>query len=104
MSPEELKLARKTLACSVKELAAALEVEPSVIFAWERGEQFPTKRYVDHVHRLLADPQSLPRKATGVDPLEVLRDPDVWTMVRKLLAHPRLRAEVARLCEKYDEP
>jgi transcriptional regulator with XRE-family HTH domain len=105
VSPDELKQARKTLACSVKELAAALDVEPATLMAWERGELFPTKRHVEHIARLVAEGgASIPRKVAGAGPLEALRDPDVWMIVRKLLAHPKLRSEVAKLCEKYDEP
>lgn len=105
MSPDELKQARKTLSCSVKELAAALEVAPATIVAWERGDEFPTKRYVEHVERLVAaGSASLPRKAKGSDPLEALRDPQVWMIIRKVLAHPRLRAAVEKLCDEYDEP
>jgi transcriptional regulator with XRE-family HTH domain len=105
VSPDELKQARKTLACSVKELAAALDVEPATVMAWERGDQFPTKRYVDRIARLLAEGgASMVRKAKGDDPFEALRDPEVWMIIRKVLAHPKLRGEVAKLCGRYDEP
>lgn len=104
MTPEELKTARATLRCTAKELAMALELEPATIMAWERSEQFPTKKYVEKIQLLLAQgPNSIPRKAKGADPLESLRDPDVWALIRKLIAYPKLRTEVAKLAEKYDE-
>jgi hypothetical protein len=33
-----------------------------------------------------------------------LRDPDLWAVVRKLIAHPRLRDAVAKLAAEYDDP
>ena len=105
MTPDEVKRARTTLQCTTKELAAALGVEPATVAGWERGELFPTKKYVDELARLVAaGPSAVPKRAKGPDPLEALRDPDVWTIVRKLLAHPKLRAEVAKIAEKYEEP
>ena len=105
MTPDEVKRARTSLQCSAKELAAALAVEPATIFAWERGELFPTKKHVDELARLVAlGPSAIPKKAKGPDPLDALRDPDVWTLLRKILAHPKLRAEVTKIAEKYDDP
>ena len=105
MTPDDVKRARTRLQCTAKELAAALDVEPAQVAAWERGDQFPTKRHVDALARLVeAGPASVPKRAKGADPLAALRDPDVWTLLRKLLAHPRLRAEVAKIAEKYEDP
>jgi transcriptional regulator with XRE-family HTH domain len=105
MSPEELKDARKKLQCTAKELAAALDVEPALLATWERGDAFPTKKNVDRIQALLAKGKAaFPRKSKADDPFEALRDPDTWMIVRKVLAHPKLRAEVARLAEKYEEP
>lgn len=105
MTPEEVKRARTALKCTAKELAAALGVEPSTIGAWERGELFPTKKHVEELARLVAaGPNAVPRKAKGADPLDALRDPDVWTLLRKLLAHPKLRAEIEKIAEKYEDP
>jgi len=104
MTPEEIKKARLTLKCTAKELAAVLEVEPATVAAWERGDMFPTKQYVDTLQDLVArGPAAVPKKAKGADPLEALRDPDVWALIRKLVAHPKLRAEVQKLADKYDD-
>lgn len=104
MTPEEIKKARLTLKCTAKELALALEVEPSTVAAWERGEMFPTKQYVEKLQDLVArGPAAVPKKAKGADPLEALRDPDVWSLIRKLLAHPKLRTEVQKLADKYED-
>ena len=105
MTPEAIKQARVTLQCTAKELAAALDLEPATVMAWERGELFPTKQYVERIDGFLAvGPSAIPKKAKGGDAYAQLRDPDVWALVRKLLAHPKLRAEVAKLAAKYDEP
>jgi len=105
MSPEEVKQARTTLKCTARELAAALELPASTIAAWERGDEFPTKQYVDRIQALLAaGPTSIPRKAKGADPVDALHDPEVWALIRKLLVHPKLRAEVAKIAAKYDDP
>lgn len=104
MSPEEIKKARLALKCTARELAAALEVEPSTVAAWERGDMFPTKQYVEKMQEFLAaGPAAIPKKAKGADPLDALRDPDVWSLIRKLLAHPKLRAEVQKLADKYED-
>ena len=105
MTPEQLKEARVSLKCTAKELAAALDVEGSTIAAWERGDAFPTKRNVERIAALLASgPSSIPRKAKGQDPVEALHDPDVWMLIRKLLVHPKLRAECTKSAAKYDDP
>jgi transcriptional regulator with XRE-family HTH domain len=105
MSPDEIKKARAALKCTAKELALALELEPSTVMAWERGDEFPTKKNVARLAVLMeAGPSAIPRKAKGGDPMDALRDPDVWLLIRKLLAHPKLRAEVVKLAVKYDEP
>jgi transcriptional regulator with XRE-family HTH domain len=105
MTPDEIKKARTALKCTAKELAAALEIEPATVMAWERGDEFPTKKNVERLAKLVeTGPTAVPRKAKGGDPMEALRDPDVWLLIRKLLAHPKLRAEVTKLADKYDEP
>jgi transcriptional regulator with XRE-family HTH domain len=104
MSPEEIKKARMTLKCTAKELAAALEVEPSTVSAWERGDMFPTKQYVDKLEDLVArGAAAVPKKAKGADPMDALRDPDVWSLIRKILTHPKLRTEVQKLADKYED-
>lgn len=104
MTPEEIKQARLSLKCTAKELAAALDVEPATVMAWERGEMFPTKQYVEKIQAFVAEgPAAVPKKAKGADPLEALRDPDVWALIRKILAHPKLRTEVTKLAAKYED-
>ena len=52
MTPEEIKALRQELSCTARELAGALDLEQDTVLAWEKGEQFPTKRYVDSMEDL----------------------------------------------------
>jgi hypothetical protein len=51
-------------------------------------------------------PHSVPKKARGAapPPMRVLADPSLWEIVRKLVAHKRLRDEVAKLAANYADP
>jgi transcriptional regulator with XRE-family HTH domain len=106
VSPDDVKAVRKQLACTAKELAAALDTDQATVLAWEKGDLFPTKAYIDRMNALLTrGPGAIPRKAkAGADPVKSLADPAVWELVRKIAAHKRLRDEVAKLAEKYPDP
>jgi transcriptional regulator with XRE-family HTH domain len=104
---EDIKSLRKELACTARELGSALGVEQSTVLAWERAELFPTKAYVDKMLELKAKgPAAFPRKPKGAaaDPLKSLADPVVWTLLRKIAAHKKLREEVSKLAEHYPDP
>jgi transcriptional regulator with XRE-family HTH domain len=107
MSPDEIKALRKELACTAKELAAAIGADQTTVLAWEKAELFPTKAFIDRMVALRAKgPTAIPRKARGgpVDPLRSLADPKVWELLRKIAAHRQLRDEVAKLAEPYSDP
>ena len=106
MDADELKRIRKELGTSAKDLAKVLGIEQETVLAWERGELFPTKRHVDHIHKLRErGAGAIPKRAgKSTSPLEVLADPAMWLLIRKLLAHDSLRKEVSRLAESYPEP
>jgi transcriptional regulator with XRE-family HTH domain len=108
MSPEDVKALRQELGCTARELAAALGVEPDLVLAWERSDQFPTKRHVGMMEDLRRKgPSAIPRKRrkpSAASPLHALADPDLWRLVRKLLAHPDLRAAADKLAETYPDP
>jgi len=105
VSPDELKALRKELSCTAKELAAALDLEQSTVLAWERGELFPTKQYIDAMEALRArGPGAIPRKSKGDNPVKALADPQTWELLRKIAAHKKLRDEVAKLAAKYSDP
>jgi transcriptional regulator with XRE-family HTH domain len=104
MSPDELKALRKELSCTAKELAAALDLEQATVLAWERGELFPTKPYIDAMEALRKNPGAIPRKSKGENPVKALADPLTWELLRKIAAHKKLRDEVAKLAAKYTDP
>lgn len=73
----------------------------------ERGEIFPTKQFVDAMNALRAKgPSAIPRKAKGNAPnaMKVLADPATWELVRKIVAHKKLRDEVTKLAATYEDP
>jgi transcriptional regulator with XRE-family HTH domain len=108
VTAEEIKSLRRELSCSAKELAAALGLEQATVLGWERGELFPTRQYVEAMGALREKgPAAIPRKAKGKQgepPIKVLADPQLWVLVRKLVAHKPLRDEVKKLAEGYSDP
>ena len=109
MSPEDIKQLRKELDCTAKELATALGEEQETIMAWERGDLFPTKRFITKMEQLRsAGKSAIPRKpkrsAAPTSPMAALADPATWRLLRKLIAHAALRRDVEKLAETYPDP
>lgn len=105
MSPEEIKELRRNLQCTARELAAALDLDQATVMAWERGDLFPTKQFVDRMETLRQQgPSAIPKKAKGPDPMKVMTDPALWLLFRKMLAHKKLRDECSKLAQAYDDP
>lgn len=107
MSPEDIKALRQELGCTARELAAALGVEQDAVLAWERGDLFPTKRLVGKMDELRQKgPSAIPKRRRGpaTSPFQAMADPALWRLVRKLVAHPELRAAVMKLAEPYADP
>lgn len=105
VTPDELKDARKQLACTAKELAAAIGLEQATVMAWEKAELFPTKQYIDKIAALVVKgPSAIPRKSKGQDPIKALADPQLWELFRKLAAHKKLRDEVVKMAAGYKDP
>jgi transcriptional regulator with XRE-family HTH domain len=106
VTPEALKAARKDLACTAKELAQVLGLEQSVVLAWEKGELFPTKQYIDKIEALRKQgPAAIPKKAKiASDPMKVLTDPRILELLRKVISHKKLRDDVLKMAEGYDDP
>lgn len=109
MQPEEIQKLRKELSCTAKELAAALNVDPKEVAAWEAGELFPTKRYVTAMAALRAKgPSAIVRAPRGKAAAKTgqarLADPALWKIVRKLVEHPALFEQVAKLSEPFNDP
>ena len=105
MTPDDIKALRKDLACTAKELAQAIGIEQATVLAWEKGELFPTKPFIDKMNALRArGPAAIPKKARGDAPMKVLADPALWELVRKLVANKKLRDEVVKLAAAYPDP
>jgi transcriptional regulator with XRE-family HTH domain len=107
MSPEDIKALRKELGCTARELAGALGLEQETVLAWERADLFPTKHYVGQMEELRRKgPSAVPKKRRGApdSPQKLLASPDLWRLLRKLLAHPELRAAALALAERYPDP
>ena len=110
MDGEQIKALRQRLGCTARELAMALGLEQETVLAWERGETFPTKRYVARLEEIQeAGPSAIPRapkrrRGGPSSPLHALAEPETWRLFRKLLAHAELREKVMRLAEPYQDP
>jgi transcriptional regulator with XRE-family HTH domain len=107
LSPDDIKALRSALGCTTRELGEAVGVDQATIIAWEQGQLFPTKKYVDRMLALQEKgPGSVPKKARGAapPPVRVLADPTFWEVVRKLVAHKKLRDEVQKLAASYPDP
>jgi transcriptional regulator with XRE-family HTH domain len=105
VTPDDIKALRKDLACTAKELATAIGIEQATVLAWEKGELFPTKPLIDKMQQLRArGPAAIPKKARGDAPMKVLADPALWELVRKIVAHKKLRDEVTKLAAAYADP
>lgn len=106
MTPEDIKALRKELSCTARELAGALGVDQESVLAWERGDLFPTKRFVGKMEELRrAGPSAIPRRKKGAaTPAQVLASPELWKLVRKLITHAELRAAAIKLAEAYSDP
>lgn len=106
MTPDDLRALRKELHCTAKELGLTLGLEPETVSAWERGDMFPTKASIERMQALRAQgPDAIVRKRRPTNtPFAALADPELWTLVRKLIAHTELRKAVAKLAAKYADP
>jgi transcriptional regulator with XRE-family HTH domain len=107
LSPDDIKALRNALGCTTRELGEAVGVDQATIIAWEQGQLFPTKKYVDRMLALQEKgPGAVPKKARGAapPPARVLADPTFWEVVRKLVAHKKLRDEVLKLAASYPDP
>jgi transcriptional regulator with XRE-family HTH domain len=104
LAPEEIKRLRKDLKLTARRLAARLGVDEKLIFAWESGERFPTKRHCEAMAALRAP--SAPPRASRSSKHRVARlaDPDLWVIVRKLTASPELFEAVRKLAAAYPDP
>jgi transcriptional regulator with XRE-family HTH domain len=106
VTPDDLKQLRKELGCTARDLATTLGIEQKEVLAWEAGELFPTKRFVDQMNSLRAKgPSAVLKTAKGkaVAPTDRLSDPAYWLIVKKLLLYPALYEQVSKLAEGFGD-
>jgi len=110
VTPEAIRQLREELHYTEAELARALGVETALVRAWERAEQFPTRRWVTAMERLRAasPPEGPPTPDRDAAPsprgLAALARPELWELVRKLAAYPELFEQALELASGYDDP
>ena len=103
MTPDDLKSARNRLGYSTRELAKAIGVEQAEVLSWERGDTFPTKKWVERIAALPPHMKPASKKSPSAS-AHPLADPEVWRLIRKLLAHAELRARTIDLAASYPDP
>lgn len=112
MTGDEIKALLASLGLGARQLGAKLGVDAATVQAWTREEQFPTKRHVDAMRALQShrskeeeDGEAGDGNSERGEPLfEALADPAMWTLLRKVLAYPKLRQEVEKAAAKYRDP
>lgn len=105
VTPDDIKLLRKELGCTARDLATTLGIEQKEVLAWEAGELFPTKRFVEQMKALREKgPSAVLKTAKGkaVAPTDRVADPAFWTIVKKLMLHPALYDQVSKLADQFD--
>lgn len=106
VTPEDIKALRKELGCTARDLATTLGIEQREVLAWEAGELFPTKRFVDQMQALREKGPGAVLKTTkgkAVAPTDRVSDPAFWAVVKKLLLHPALFEQVSKLADNYSD-
>jgi transcriptional regulator with XRE-family HTH domain len=106
VTPDDIKQLRKDLGCTARDLATTLGIEQKEVLAWEAGELFPTKRFVDQMKALREKgPGAVLKSAKGkaVAPTDRLSDPAFWALVKKLLLHPALYEQASKLAEQFED-
>jgi transcriptional regulator with XRE-family HTH domain len=106
VTPDDIKVLRKELGCTARDLATTLGIEQKEVLAWEAGELFPTKHFVERMNALREKgPGAVLKTAKGksVAPTDRVSDPAFWAIVKKLMLHPALYDQVSKLAEQFDE-
>jgi transcriptional regulator with XRE-family HTH domain len=102
MEAEDIRALRKRLKLSMKDLADHLDVEVSVVSAWESGTLYATKKHVD-LMKALSDHPPEPKTKLGLYE-GFLSDPRLLVALRKLLANDEMQEELMKLADRYPDP
>ena len=106
VTSDDIKALRKELGCTARDLATTLGLEQKEVLAWEAGELFPTKRFVEQMKVLREKgPSAVLKTAKGkvVAPTDRVSDPAFWGIVRKLMLHPAFYEQVSKLASGYGD-
>jgi transcriptional regulator with XRE-family HTH domain len=108
VSPEQIRSLCDELGCTARELAATLGVEHKTVSGWLEGELFPTRGHVRRMEAVRqAGPDAVIRQKRGrrkVTTMQRLAEPAFWEVIRKMLEHPALFDQVAKLAAGYADP
>ncbi len=102
MTADDIKALRKELGITQRTLSEAIRVEVTEVRAWEAAEAFATKAHCEAMERLRANPPPKPTK--NLSPMQLLGDAKFMLLVRKLMAHPKLRADAEKLAADLPDP
>jgi len=103
VNADDIKALRKELGLTQRDLAEALGLEVSLVREWETAEQFATKANCEAMEKLRTNPP--PKKSKKAKtPMQSLADPALWALIRKLIAHPQLRAQCEKLAAEHKDP
>ncbi|MBL8602350.1 MAG: helix-turn-helix transcriptional regulator [Myxococcales bacterium] len=102
MTGDDIKSLRKELGLTQRQMAEALKLDVAEVRNWETGETFATRAHCLAMEKLRQSPPPKPARGAST-PGAVMADPGFWALMRKLVAHPKLRAECAKLAEGYDD-
>ena len=108
VSPDQIRGLCDELGCTARDLAATLGVEHRTVSGWMEGELFPTRAHVKRMQSIQqAGPDAVVRQKRGkhkAPPMQRLAEPAFWGVIRKLLEHPALFDQVAKLAADYADP
>jgi transcriptional regulator with XRE-family HTH domain len=104
MTSDDIRALRKELGLTQRKLAEALKIEVEIVREWERDDHFPTKAHCLAMEALRRGTQTRTLPSRPPTPMQLLADPEFFILVRKLIGHPKLRADVARLAIDYPDP
>ncbi len=104
MNSDDIRNLRKELNITQRQLAEALKIEVELVREWERDEHFPTRLHCTLMTALRKNPPAVVPRGKAQGTMQVLADPKFFGLVRKLLGHAKLRAEVEKLAAAYPDP
>jgi transcriptional regulator with XRE-family HTH domain len=109
MDARQIQTLRARIGLTTLKLAEQLGVPQQLVLDWESAARFPTLRHVQALVQLeaaaVAPQADVPAVGAAAESLRAPRiDAEFAELLRKLLAHPALYAEVTRLAQNFSDP